>query len=110
MHLQNQGEMRTQNFGVQHYARCRTSLDFMIVRMDSDDDWCVEYSSDNGSTFLPIQCYGTKVYTATKWWDGRRAAFSVVGLNTILLRIKSKGDSRQDDVLISSAKLECRKN
>lgn len=81
----------------------------MVIGLDSDDEWCVDYSADNGSNFVTIQCYSTQKFEAKKWWDGRRAAFSVAGANTIQLRLKSKGDSRQDDVLISSAKLQCRK-
>ena len=109
IHLQNQGEMRTQNFDVHSYTRCRTNLDFMMISLDSDEEWCIDYSSNNGSSFVPIQCYSTKSLEAKKWWDGRRAAFSVVGVDNIQVRLKSKGNSRQDDVLISSAKLECRK-
>lgn len=108
IHLQNQGEMRTQSFDVHAYAMCRTKLDFMLVNLDSDDEWCVEYSSNNGSSFERIRCYNTNTFQAKKWWDGRRAPFSVQNVNNIRLRLKSKGDSAQDDVLISSAKLECR--
>lgn len=108
IHLQNQGEMRTQSFDVHSYAMCRTKLDFMLVNLDPDDEWCVDYSSNNGSSFERIRCYNTNNFQAKKWWDGRRAPFSVQNVNNIRLRLKSKGDSAQDDVLISSAKLECR--
>ena len=108
MHIHNKGKMKTKDFDVQAYSRCQSIVNFKMLRMDTNEGWCVDYSSNTEISYTQIKCFKSMDYSTNKWHDGQKLSFPVGGMDSINLRFRCVGSSSTDDVYISRAKLECK--
>ena len=108
MHLQYKGNMKTKEFDVQAYSRCQSIVNFKMLRMDTNEGWCVDYSSNKGTSYTQIKCFKSMDYSTNKWHDGQKLSFPVGDMDSINLRFRCVGSSSTDDVYISRAKLQCK--
>lgn len=99
----------TDRIAVSNYSTCRVLVDFMLIGMKNNDEWCAEYS-DKGTenSFKTAKCFSPNDdYNVKRWWRNEEASFSVKNMEEVTLRLRCKSSSRKRDVLISSTKLEC---
>jgi hypothetical protein len=107
MHLQYTGKAMTNEFDVKAYSKCQSIVNFKILRMSTNEGWCVDYSSNKGMSYIQAKCFKGMDYSTAKWYDGEKASFSVGKYDSIILRFRCTGNSVNKDVFISRAKLQC---
>ncbi len=107
MHLQFKGTMKTKEFDVQAYSKCQSIVSFKMLRTDTNEGWCVDFSSNKGISYYQVKCFKSMDYSANKWHDGQKASFPVGDTESINLRFRCVGSSSTDDVYISRAQLQC---
>jgi trypsin len=105
---------RSEKFGmhdsinVQPYSQCEALVTFMMIGMEDNDEFCVEYSENGKDNYKTAECFDSAQGLNNKrWWYDQVASFSVNGVNEVHLRIRCQGNSRKDDVLIDDVKLQC---
>jgi len=111
--IQNGGGKRasvyTDPIKVGPYRSCLAILDFYFLRMEDNDNMIVEVSRDRGD-YKEEKRFNTAQSWLwnKKWWDDQKVSIDVSGIKTVSLRLRCDGNSRKDDVLISSAKFLCK--
>lgn len=105
--IQRDATMDTDWHDVERYDRCRARVTFQMVGMERNDDWCVEYGADGNSKFNEARCFSPDEFNNKRWWDGEVASFSVKGMDDVKVRLRCRGNSKKDDVLIDGVRLEC---
>ena len=107
INLQFTGKMRTKDYNVIPYNKCQAVINFKMVRMAASEEWCVEYSSNNGLSYRTAKCFEMSAYISDTWYFGQKATFNVEGMNSMHIRFRCKANTKRDDVFIRRAKLEC---
>lgn len=89
-----------------NYKKFRVTFSFYLLGMESDDEFCLEYSTDDGNKYNQVVCLSSRDYYSKAWQDDESFDFQANGANNLRIRFICKGNSRKDDVLISDVKLE----
>ena len=106
--IQRNGKFGTKAINVRPYSQCQALVTFLTIGMESNDEWCVEYSEGNKGNYETARCFDSDgEFNNKRWWIDEVASFPVNGVADVNLRIRCKGDSRKDDVLIAGVKLQC---
>lgn len=105
--IQRSARMDSGWYNVKQYSQCQAKVSFMMIGMERDDDWCVEYSSDGKNNSRPARCFKPDDYKNKRWYEDQTASFSVNGMDEIKVRLLCRGNSRKDDVYINDVEFEC---
>lgn len=99
----------TEPMSVKNYSKCRAVVDFMLIGMQNNDEWCVEYSErGTENSFQTASCFGTNNgFNVKRWFEGELAEFSVKNMDEVTLRLRCNSNSRKKDVLLKEAKFQC---
>mmetsp|Transcript_3109 Transcript_3109/g.4970 ORF Transcript_3109/g.4970 Transcript_3109/m.4970 type:complete len:109 (+) Transcript_3109:1469-1795(+) len=107
MRIQKTAKMTTKSVNVKKYSKCQATVSFMMIGMEKDDDFCIESCSGGSNNCKTAKCFDSRNYNNKRWWEDQVASFSVNDTDDIKVRLRCKGDSKKDDVLINDVKLEC---
>jgi trypsin len=78
--------------------------------MESDDRFCLDYSTNGGTIWKKQQCWSTESdFTNLKWYDNESVTIkpnSPNEITSLIIRFRCDGDNAQDDVLIDSVTVQ----
>ena len=78
--------------------------------MESDDRFCLDYSTNGGTIWKKQQCWSSgSDFTNLKWYDNESVTIKPNSSNQIkslIIRFRCDGDNAQDDVLIDSVTVQ----
>ena len=90
------------------FSKFRVIFSIYMLGMESDDEFCLDYSVDGGSDWNKEKCWNSQNDFSNKvWYDDKSIEFSAPnGVNSLSIRFRCNGNSRQDDVLIDEIKVQ----
>jgi len=105
--IQKNAKMMTKSVNVKKYSKCQAKVSFMMIGMETNDEFCIESCSGGSNNCKTVKCFDSGNYNNKRWWEDQVVSFLVNGMDDIKVQLRCRGDSKKDDVLINDIKLEC---
>ncbi|KAL3771274.1 hypothetical protein ACHAWO_005931 [Cyclotella atomus] len=97
-------------FSNESYSKFKVIFSFFANSMESDDRFCLDYSTNGGTIWKKQQCWSTESdFTNLKWYDNESVTIkpnSPNEITSLIIRFRCDGDNAQDDVLIDSVTVQ----
>lgn len=89
------------------YSTMKVTFSFYGLSMESDDSFCLDYSIDESSNWVDVQCWnGEEDFKNKVWYDDTIVEFSANNADSIRVRFRCEGDNNKDDVLFDYVQVE----
>jgi len=89
-----------------HASRFKVLFSFYVVRVDPEEGFCLEYSTNGGLDWMEERCWTDRDVVVKRWTDGMSAEFEVPqATERLRIRFRCYGDSKHDDVLIDAVRV-----
>jgi len=109
LNIQHEGAAEVEPVNVSSYNTCMAEVDFNMLRFKSSGDrWCIEKSTNGGSSYKSIECNTCNNKTRCKQWHTANTTFSVKGNKTVQVRLKMYGEDNKRDLHVDNFILRCK--
>ena len=109
LNIQHEGAAEIESVDVSSYNECMAEVEFIMLRFKSSGDkWCIEKSTNGGSSYNNIECNTCNNNTRCKQWHTANPVFSVKGDKDVQVRLKVYGEDNKRDLHVDYFKLECK--
>mmetsp|Transcript_12537 Transcript_12537/g.27442 ORF Transcript_12537/g.27442 Transcript_12537/m.27442 type:complete len:520 (+) Transcript_12537:260-1819(+) len=89
------------------YSKFKVTFSFYALGMENNDSFCLDYSTNGGSSWKGVDCWsGPNDYQNKIWYDDTVVTFSDNRASELSVRFRCQGNSNQDDVLFDKVKVE----
>ena len=111
LEVQKKGSATTDPIDVSERTICRVKFDLYMLRMTSNEKFCVEHSSGGGNSFQAASCYthDKDGKNNKRWYENEITSdFSVKKAKEVQIRLAMYANSNKKDALIDQLLLECK--
>lgn len=100
----------SQDIDVSGKSDFRVTFSFMALSMESDDSFCLDYSTSSGNKWSEVECWSTQSKDIKNkiWQDDVSVEFSEGNVGEINIRFRCNGNSNKDDVLFDTIEVEAK--
>ena len=92
------------------YSKFKIVFSFYANSMESDDKFCLDYSTNGGTVWKKQKCWSRgRDFDNLQWYDNQSVTIKPNSSNkvkSLIIRFRCDGDNAQDDVLIDSVRVE----
>jgi len=92
------------------YSKFRVIFSFYANSMETDDRFCLDYSTNGGTVWKKQKCWSRATdFNNLEWYDNETVTLTPNSSNNIkslIVRFRCDGDDIQDDILIDSVKVQ----
>lgn len=97
-------------FDNQSYSKFKVIFSYYANSMESDDRFCLDYSTNGGTVWKKQQCWSSgNDFKNLSWYDDESVTIypnSSSMIDSLIIRFRCDGDNAQDDVLIDSVTVQ----
>jgi hypothetical protein len=108
LNVQHEGAAEIKSVNVSSYNTCMAEVEYNMLRFKSGDRWCIEKSTNGGSSYKSMECNTCNNKTRCKQWHTANPTFSVKGNKTVQVRLKMYGADNKRDVHVDNFILRCK--
>lgn len=89
------------------YDKYRVVFSFFANNMESDDRFCLDYSTNGGSVWKKQKCWDSgSDFNNLQWYDNEVVYLNPASATSLIIRFRCDGDSAQDDVLFDKVVIQ----
>lgn len=92
------------------YSKFRVIFSFYANSMETDDRFCLDYSTNGGTVWKKQQCWSrASDFNNLEWYDNKTVTLkpnSSNNIQSLIVRFRCDGDNVQDDILIDSVRVQ----
>ena len=89
-----------------NYSKIKVDFSFFALQFDTDDQFCLDSSTDGESDWTEQECLSVFDFTNKRWYDGTSVVFDAPNADTLKIRFRCDGDSKHDDVLFGDIEIQ----
>lgn len=89
-----------------NYSKIKVDFSFYALQFDTDDQFCLDFSTDGESNWTEQECWSVFDFTNKRWYDKTSVVFDAPNANTLKIRFRCDGDSKHDDVLFDDIEIQ----
>jgi len=97
-------------FNNESYSKFKVVYSFYANNMESDDKFCLDYSTNGGTIWKKQQCWSSgRDFDNLQWYDNQSVMLmpnSSSKIDSLVIRFRCDGDSIRDDVLFDNIEVQ----